>query len=85
MTKPLTAEQIADACANKEGTLNRQAIEDLFEAQMEPQLFQDVLRRADSWPKCRNAPKGVYGLQYAYMIEFLTCDELKKRQMGGVG
>ena len=82
----LTAEQIAEACAkagSADGTLNRQNIEDAFERQTPPEIFIRAIARADRWPRCRNTPEGRYGLQYAYLLEFLICDEIKRRQMGG--
>jgi len=79
----LTAEQIAQACEPWQGDHSRQAIEDSFERQTPPEIFIAAVARADQWPRCRNTPEGRYGLQYAFMLEFLICDELKRRQMGG--
>lgn len=79
----LTAEEIAEACADYDGIGNRQTIEDSFERQTPPDIFIAAVARADQWPRCRNTPEGRYGLQYAYLLEFLICDELKRRQMGG--
>lgn len=80
----LTAEQIAQACKlTGEGDRNRQEIEESFERQTPPEVFTAALARADAWPTCRNEPAHRYGLQYAYMLEFLICDEVKRAQMGG--
>jgi len=79
----LTAEQIAKACKDYDGIGSRQSIEDAFERQTPPEVFIAAVARADQWPRCRNTPEGRYGLQYAFMLEFLICDEMKRRQMGG--
>lgn len=86
MRERLQAEQIADQCADRTGTLNRQAIENLFEVQTPPKIFQAALQRADGWPQCDDTPERRYGLQYAYLLEFLICDETRQaaQRNGGV-
>lgn len=79
----LTAEQIAQSCEVWQDQRNRQAIEDAFERQTPPDVFIAAVARADGWPRCRNTPERLYGVQYAYLLEFLICAEIKRRQMGG--
>jgi len=74
----LPAEQIAKACEGLQGESSRQAIEDCFERQTPPEIFIKAVARADGWPRCRNTPERYYGIEYAYLLEFLICDELNR-------
>ena len=75
----LTAEEIAEAGKDFEGPANRSYIENAFEAQTPREVFLTARHRADMWPRCGEEGRGPIGVQYAYLLEFLICDEMKKR------
>lgn len=77
----LTAEEIAANHALLDGDANRQAIEDAYAAQTPREVWVAALARADRWPSCGKGTAWRRGLQYAYLLEFLICDESTKAHL----
>lgn len=78
-TIQLSAEEIAGSCQSmgQSPAENARAIEDMFARQTPPDIFPRAIARADAWPRCPDTPEARYGLEYAYLLEFLICQEMK--------